>query len=213
MTPVYKLSASSIKGRTNYGSMLAGNSAFTTNSFESIATASISGSSGEITFSNIPSGFQHLQIRSRARTSYDDTFNSILMVKMQFNSNTTSGDYYWHWLSAERDSGGTQSRGSNNSGIYGNVNAVPGAYASQNGSGISNVFAISVLDILDYKNTNKFKTTRLITGDSHNRVGNQFCGMWSGLWRNTSAITSIRLFVDAGNFMTNSSFALYGIKG
>ncbi len=181
--------------------------------FESIATASISGSSGEITFSNIPSGFKHLQIRSRAKTTYDDSFNSILTVKVQFNSDTTSGNYVYHWIAAERNSGGTLSRGSNNSLIYGNVNHLTGAYASQNGSGISNVFAINVLDILDYSNTNKFKTTRLITGDSHNHVGNQFVGMWSGLWRSTSAITSIKLFVDAGNFITNSAFALYGIKG
>ena len=182
-------------------------------SFESISTASISGSSGEITFSNIPSTFQHLQIRARAKTTYDDSFNSILMVKAQFNGNTTSGDYVWHWIAAERDSAGTLNKYSNNSLIYGNVNALPGAYASQNGSGINNVYAISILDILDYKDTNKFKTTRLLTGDAHNNVGNQFVGMWSGLWRNTSAITSIRLFVDAGNLMTSSAFALYGING
>jgi hypothetical protein len=46
VTPVYKLSASSITGRTNYGSMLAGNPAYDfLPDFESIATVTV-GSGG-----------------------------------------------------------------------------------------------------------------------------------------------------------------------
>jgi hypothetical protein len=45
VTPVYKLSASSITGRTNYGSMLAGNPVFVDIDFESIATVTV-GSGG-----------------------------------------------------------------------------------------------------------------------------------------------------------------------
>jgi hypothetical protein len=46
VTPVYKLSASSITGRTNYGSMLAGNPAYELPAdFESIATVTV-GSGG-----------------------------------------------------------------------------------------------------------------------------------------------------------------------
>jgi hypothetical protein len=46
VTPVYKLSASSVTGRTNYGSMLAGNPAFELpGDFESIATVTVGGTS------------------------------------------------------------------------------------------------------------------------------------------------------------------------
>jgi hypothetical protein len=37
--------------------------------------------------------------------------------------------------------------------------------------------------------------------------------MMSGLWVNTSAITSITLTHSASNFTTASQFALYGVKG
>jgi hypothetical protein len=45
VTPVYKLSASSVTGRTNYGSMLAGNPAFEFpgTAFEPIATVTVGG--------------------------------------------------------------------------------------------------------------------------------------------------------------------------
>jgi hypothetical protein len=50
VTPVYKLSASSVTGRTNYGSMLAGNPAYVPTDFESIATVSVgSGRSNNVT--------------------------------------------------------------------------------------------------------------------------------------------------------------------
>jgi len=65
VTPVYKLSASSITGRTTYGSMLAGNTAYELiGDFESIATVSVgSGGAADVTFSSIPATFTHLQIR------------------------------------------------------------------------------------------------------------------------------------------------------
>jgi hypothetical protein len=57
VTPVYKLSASSVTGRTNYGSMLAGNPAFAIpTDFESIATVTVGGGgAATVTFSSIPS--------------------------------------------------------------------------------------------------------------------------------------------------------------
>jgi hypothetical protein len=76
----------------------------------------------------------------------------------------------------------------------------------------SGMFGISVNDILDYSNTNKFKTHRCLCG--HDQNGSGFIFMFSGNWRSTAAITSITIY--PGDFTTtfaaNSSFALYGIK-
>jgi hypothetical protein len=61
MTPVYKLSASSVTGRTNYGSMLAGNPVFLDTAFESIATVSV-GSGGVSSVTLVLScTYKHLQ--------------------------------------------------------------------------------------------------------------------------------------------------------
>jgi hypothetical protein len=67
VTPVYKLSASSVTGRTNYGSMLAGNPVFVDTDFESIATVTVGGGgAATVEFTSIPGTYQHLQIRAIA---------------------------------------------------------------------------------------------------------------------------------------------------
>lgn len=73
------------------------------------------------------------------------------------------------------------------------------------------IFGVSVLDILDYTNTNKYKTLRHLEGYDANGSGEVW--FYSNLWQSTSAITSITLTEDLGNFAQYSSFALYGIKG
>jgi hypothetical protein len=72
------------------------------------------------------------------------------------------------------------------------------------------IFRASVLDILDYSNTNKYKTLRALDAGDSNGSGNM--EILSNLWMNTAAITSITLTLDSGNFTQYSSFALYGIK-
>jgi hypothetical protein len=39
-----------------------------------------------------------------------------------------------------------------------------------------------------------------------------FIGLISGLWMNTSAITSINIFPNSGDFNQYTQFALYGVK-
>jgi len=64
------------------------------------------------------------------------------------------------------------------------------------------------MDIFDYSNTNKFKTSRELGGYDLNGSGG--VGFISGNFRSTSAITSIAF---AGTtFQQYSSFALYGVK-
>jgi hypothetical protein len=64
---------------------------------------------------------------------------------------------------------------------------------------------------LDYTNTNKNKTARSLWGYDAN--GSGYVGLYSGLWRNTSAINRIDYVPASGTFPQYSSFALYGIKG
>jgi hypothetical protein len=65
------------------------------------------------------------------------------------------------------------------------------------------------MDILDYANTNKFKTTRTLEGYDANGSGN--VSLTSGLWQSTSAINSITI-TAVGTFNQYSQFALYGVK-
>jgi hypothetical protein len=193
---VYKLTGSSVKnGKTEYSSFLAGNPVFNPGSYESIATVSVgSGGSSSISFTSIPGTYKHLQVRSVARI----TAGAVLYMGMRFNSDSAS-NYSLHTLYGDGASAVTE--------YSSTTYAVPGI----NG-GTANILAANVLDILDYSNTNKFKTTRVLDGVDVNGSGG-YVMLTSSCWRSTSAITSIEIFANSFNtFAQYSHFALYGIK-
>lgn len=169
-------------------SALAGNPVI--GDFESIATFSSSGSTKEINFTDIPSSYQHLQLRA--------TFNNPTAarnVKMTLNTSVTST--YWHYLFGLGS--GTPTAG----------NSTQNLITVQDGFSSTNMYAM-ILDILDYTNTNKNKTVRTFLGYDNN--GNGVIQLSSNLYSTTSAITAIRLAIDDYNWVNGSQFALYGIR-
>jgi hypothetical protein len=164
--------------------------------YESIATVSVgSGGSASAEFTSIPATFTHLQLRIAASASGVGNF------RMTYNSDTGS-NYAWHQLygtgaSALASAGSSQ------------TNMVVGY---DNKANISYPAAV-VIDILDYANTNKYKTSRSLGGTEQNTTDGLIL-FRSGLWMNTNAITSIKIALDATlTFNQYSHFALYGIKG
>jgi hypothetical protein len=175
-----------------------------TNSYESIATQTVgAGGAASVTFSSIPSTFKHLQIRGIARDSAADT--GVQNVVMSLNSDTTYTNYRTHYLLGD---GATPDAGSIQvSGFY-----TAAALAVSNNATAS-IYGATVIDILDYADTNKNKTLRVLAGIDLNGVGGQM-RLQSSVWLSTSAVTSCTINVrSAGNLMQYSQFALYGIKG
>jgi hypothetical protein len=176
---------------TILGSLSAGAGA--ANSYESIATVTVGSAVSSITFSSIPSTYTHLQIRfiAKVATGSGNYF-------LQFNSDTAS-NYNSHLLYGSGSSAFALADSS-----WAGINLV---------SGSSTQFSGGVVDILDYTNTNKNKTVRTLGGFDAN--GSGFVNFYSGLWRNTAAVTSItiRELINGSNLTQYSSFALYGIKG
>jgi hypothetical protein len=171
-------------------------------SYESIATTTVgAGGASSITFSSIPSTYTHLQIRTMVKTNEGTT--GATNIEMRFNSDT-AGNYTRHYLFGNGSSA--------NSGGGGGASYLTTGSAAQ--GGVANTFGVSVIDILDYANTNKYKTMRSLSGVDQNNSGSGFIwGSQSGVWMNTSTITSISLFSNSSNLTQYSSFALYGIKG
>ena len=205
MSPVYKVSASSIKGRTNYGSMLAGNTAYELpGEYESIATVTV-GAGGAVSadFTSIPSTYQHLQIRFIER---EETGVATGTSQLQVRFNNDSGSNY----NLHRLYGNGSSELSDNAGASVTSIRVSGNSAA---SSTADVFGAGIIDILDYTNTNKNTTVRSLAGADFND-SNGIIFFSSGLWRNTAAITSIQITNLAGvDHNQYSHFALYGIKG
>jgi len=195
---ITKLSDSSITTGDKYISMLAGNSAYiplAPASYESIATVTVGGGgAANVEFTSIPSTYTNLQVRGIARSTSTECD-----IKVQLNSDTGS-NYAYHRLYGTGSSVGADGTASQTTMFYcGRINAS------------SSVFGANIIDILDYKNTNKNTTLRTLMGFDAN--GSGYASLGSGLWMNTNAVTSIKLIPHAGNFAQYSQFALYGIKG
>jgi hypothetical protein len=76
--------------------------------------------------------------------------------------------------------------------------------------GETSIFGSGIIDLLDYTNTSKFTTLRILSGV--NTSTNKNVNLSSGLYQSTNAITAVRLF-PAADAKTGSRFSLYGIKG
>jgi hypothetical protein len=167
-------------------------------SFESISTVTVgSGGSASASFTSIPATYKHLQIRYIARSDYATAEADFLY---SLNSDTTSSNYNYHRLIGT--GAATYSQGSTSSRIVGN---------NTGSSATSGMFSAGVIDILDYASTDKYKTIRNLTGIDRNGAATH--GLYSNLWRNSAAISSITLTPDNGNWAQYTQFALYGIKG
>jgi hypothetical protein len=160
------------------------------NGYDSLWSTTLAASASSITISNIPQTYRHLQVRSLANNS------TITNIWMRINSDT-GANYATHYLNGDGSSAGASSYVNQGDGIYYGYNEAVQSCGA-------------VLDLLDYTNTNKFKTTRNLTGFDNNGSGQIF--LWSGLWRSTSAVTALTIYSQGGTFTQNSSFALYGIK-
>ena len=173
-------------------------------SYESIATVTVgSGGAASVTFSSIPGTYTHLQIRGLARNSRTVYPSSGDLYR--FNGDTAA-NYSWH--SIQGDGGAVSTRtAASPTGIVTNSIAAAGA--------TSGIFGVIVFDILDYANTNKYKTTRALSGVDVNGTVGGYGGiveLVSGNWRSTSAITSITITTDEPNYVQYTQFALYGVK-
>jgi len=170
-----------------------------TNSYESISTVTVgAGGTGTITFSSIPSTYKHLQVRGIART------NAGGQDYLIFRQNGISGtSYAYHQITGN---GSTV----NAAGGASNPETYPGHYPGSTSS--ASIFGTIIIDMLDYANTNKYKTIRSLGGYDDNSAGR--LGLYSGLFMDTTAISSFTLSPGAGSLFTQySQFALYGIKG
>ena len=166
--------------------------------YESIATVTVgSGGAANVEFTSIPATYKHLQVRYFSRSTATEVTNALYV---QVNG-ATGNVYSYHTLSGNGTSASASGGGTVN--VSYSLNA--GASAT------SSVFGVGIFDLLDYENTNKYKTIRILSGIDNNGSGS--VGLFSGSYQNTSAVTSLKFFANSGNIAQYSHFALYGVKG
>jgi hypothetical protein len=192
---------SSFTNLVKYNDFLAGNPAFSPSSYESIASATGTGSSGTITFSSIPSTYKHLQIRYTAKIASGGG-TDIVPIILRFNGNT-SAVYRSHYLTGNGTTASASADGSAQTGGY--------ILISDSGTA-SNIQGVGIVDVIDYASSTKNKTVRVFQGMDKNASGGVVRLSSTGFY-DTTAISSIDFITLSGSFNTTTEFALYGIKG
>jgi len=198
---VTRAATSDIVDGAKYISFLAGNPAFVAPAFESIATATGTGASTTITFSDIPQTYTALQIRMTGKVS--STGTGVASLLLTFNGSATG--YAQHALTASTSVAATGTASTTSI-------TVPSCATT---SGPTSTNGVSIIDIHDYASTARNKTVRAFSGADLNSSTVGAVSLSSGLWADTAAVTSITLTgFGAGtpNWSAASTFALYGIK-
>lgn len=167
--------------------------------YESISTTTVgAGGTPTVTFSSIPSTYSHLQLRMMVRTTASQSTD---FPYLRFNGDS-GANYSWHQMAGN---GSSLSSGAATGDTYCIVERCTGANAS------ADIFGVMIVDILDYANTNKYKTTRHLGGFDANGSGQ--VNLQSNMWLNTAAISSITIGSSTSVGLAQySSFALYGVK-
>lgn len=166
--------------------------------YDSITSVTVPSSGvARISFTDIPTGYKHLQLRMHTRASSGTEDN----IAIRFNSDTAA-NYSWHYIY----SGG--GGGAASTGASANVDNLF-VLQTAGSSASSYIFGSAIIDILDFNSITKKKTVRSVNG--YDRNGSGFTFHQSGFWNNTAAITNIDIFPTNG-FAENTSIALYGVK-
>ena len=183
--------------------ILAASGAGAAGAYELIESVILSNSTtSTVTFSNIntyASTYKHLQLRMITRSTRPSFALDTINIRVNSDAGST---YKSHEMVGD---GSTVS--STNTTPTGRILDF-GTIASTTSS---DIFATSLIDILDFANTSKNSTFRALDG----RVGTTSrIALKSGLWINTAAITDLYIYLTNGPyFVAGSRFSLYGIKG
>ena len=171
--------------------------------YESIASVNGDNSSSTITFSSIPSGYVGLQLRAFCRGTRSFDYESLYVRINGDSGNNYSTHYYYSDAGAGPQSGNGTS-----------TNVIVAGWMPGATSPIGDNLTSAIIDIHYPTTVSANKTVRVFGGfDSNNsNPGAGFLTVSSGMWMNTSAITSVS-FLSNGPFTSTSRFALYGIKG
>jgi len=155
------------------------------------------GGAASIEFTSIPQDGVDLVLKVSTRCS-----STAVLLEMQFNADT-SASYAYRWL---RGTGSATSSGNAGSGYpstYAMIGWVNGSSAT------ANTFNNQEAYIPNYSGS-AIKSFSSDAVDENNATAS-YQTIQAGGWNNTSAITSVKLFLNAGNFAQYSTASLYKI--
>ena len=166
---------------------------------EAIATTYLEADAATVLFDDIPSTYEHLQLRMSVRDTALGTAASIYMELGGTGDSPvdTGANYSRHYMKGEGSSVAASS-GTGNNNVWLGKSAASGSPAAE--------YSSMIIDVLDYANSNKNTTIMALNNGLPESISFR-----SGLWDDTSVLNAIRMDADS-NFVRGSEFTLYGLK-
>lgn len=167
-----------------------------------IASTILTGTQASVTFSSIPTGYKDLSLKCSIRND-----QAVVNDQLEIAFNTSANTEHSRTQIAGNGSTASSSRSSNNTFIT----IVDGANGNSSTGG---TFSNIEFYIPNYNST----SAKPISGDiaTETNATATFRIATAGLWNSTSPVTIIKLTMGGGsptvNFVSGSSFYLYGIK-
>ena len=199
--PIKRLSQSGLLTFAKHSNMLAGNAPLSLGAFDLLETTTLTTSASSVTFSGLGtySDYKHLQIRGVLRTDYAGSSD----VLYAYVNGDTGNNYSRHQLVGRGSQGDVISGASINQQYFGRP-PIKGA------GGVANGYTPLIFDLLDFSNTSKNSTVRILSGDPTN---SETMELHSGLWLNTNAVTSLTFKGAFGTSLVSGvRLSLYGVK-
>jgi hypothetical protein len=156
--------------------------------YEPIATTTLGSNTASVTFSSLGS-YTDIKVILESKVTVNDD------IYMQFNSDTGS-NYGSVWI-----------RGNGTTASSVKSLTLTGLRCTDLSSPTTTNACALLIDIMNYGNSTSNKA--IITRGNNASTG---VDSFSGTWRSTAAITSIKLYPASGNFATGGIFTIYGIK-
>jgi hypothetical protein len=153
-----------------------------------IATQTLGSATASVTFSSIPSTYQDLHLV----VSHKFAVTTSTGVSVTFNSDNGTNYSYTN--------------------MYGNGSSAASSRATSSnyiviGNGDDINFNIAIADIMNYSNSTTYKSVI-----ARGTTPASFTTAWAGLWRNTSAITSLTFTNNSSvAFVAGTVATLYGL--
>jgi len=156
--------------------------------YEKIATTTLGSATNDVTFSSISGSYTDIVVICNTKVTSGT-------ADLWFNFNSDTGSNYsitfisgnGSAIQSARNTSATKMSVTN----YGYLETTIGTY---------------IVNIQNYSNTTTYKTSLARANTTSNGLA---AGV--GLWRNTAAISTIKISPSADNFATGSTFTLYGI--
>ena len=167
------------------------------NTFELIASSTLASAASTIDFTSIPSTYTDLCLKASLRSS-----DAAAFVNYTLKFNASGGTAYSVRVLYGSGSAATSASSSG---------AAAGDYGFQDGAGATaSTFANVEIYIPNYAGS-AYKSWSTDQVQENNATA-AYAGLLAGLWSNTAAINQVTLTSSAGNFVTNSTAYLYGVK-